>query len=317
MKLFHLLITLVGFSLSVCLDINAAPPTRIVVVVNKDALTAADVEERIRLMNIGTGKPATTPVSEEVRKQVIRGMIEELLQLQAAKSKSITIEDKEVEKSFENLAKDNNKSSAEMLRILKDNGISKETMMMRLKAQMAWVQYIRAFYGPLVHISDKEVDLVLAQAKEEKPVELSPDLMEVKICQAVFAVTPEMPEEVMTLLGPKIEETQQAKGCTAFLNAAQGFGAKVDANRVVKMGDLPPALKPMVQKAKVGTCLQPTMTPDGLVLTMVCSKTMPKVTPSLPLTRDTASYAIEQEKLSKRAIQEMVKLKSAAFIEWK
>jgi hypothetical protein len=63
--------------------------------------------------------------------------------------------------------------------------------------------------------------------------------------------------------------------------------------------------------------MQPAMTPDGLVLTMVCSKSMPKMPEPIPLNRDTAFTALEQEKLGKRAAQEMAKLKSVACIEWK
>ncbi len=291
--------------------------TRILVVVNKDAITAADVDQRLRLMNLGTGKPVTTPVPDDIRKQVIQGMVEECLQLQAAKAKKIKVEDADVEKSLEGLAKDNNMSLEAMVKMLKTNGISKQTMLTRLRAQMAWGRFIREAYGPLVHISDQEVDKVLSQAKDMKLEPPSPDEMEITLCQAIFNVSPESPEEVMMIMGPKIEETHQAKGCPAFLKAANGFGAKVDANRVVKMGQLPGPLKPLVQKAQVGTCMQPTMTPDGLVLTMVCSKKMPKLAPLPEPTRDMASNAVEQEKLSKRAAQEMAKLKSVAFIEWK
>ena len=60
---------------------EAASPTRIVVVVNKEAITALDVTERIRLINLSSGKPVNAPVSQEVRKQVIQGMVDESLQL--------------------------------------------------------------------------------------------------------------------------------------------------------------------------------------------------------------------------------------------
>lgn len=296
---------------------SARPKTRIVVVVNKDAITAADVEERIRLLNLSAGRAVTTPVPDDLRKQIVQGMIDELLQLQVGKSHKVKITDAEVEKSLENLAKENNMSLDAMVKMLKTNGISKQTMLTRLRAQMVWGRYIREMYGPLIHITDQEVDEQLSKEKEVKVEKPSPDLMDITLCQAIFDVTPQTPEEVMTLLGPKIEETRQAKGCPAFIRTAKDSGAKIEANRVVKLGQLPDGLKAMVNKTKAGTCMQPTMTPDGLVLTMICSKTMPKMPPPMPLTRDTVSIALEQEKLGKRAAQEMAKLKTAACIEWK
>lgn len=318
MKLGRIFLFLTGLVLGVAAPVKAAPAsTRIVVVVNKDAVTAADVEERVRLINLSAGKPVSSPIPDDMRKQIVQGMVEELLQLQVAKSKKIKIEAAEAEKALENLAKDNGMSLDAMVKMLKSNGISRQTMLTRLRAQMAWTRYIREMYGPLVHISDQEVDKKLNTAEEVKVPEPSPDLMDVTLCQAIFDVRPDSPEEVMMLLGPKIEETHQAQGCAAFLKAASGFGAKVEANRVVKLGQLPDGLKSLVRKAKAGTCLQPAMTPDGLVLTMVCSKAMPTMPAPIPLTRDTASLALEQEKLGKRAAQEMAKLKSVACIEWK
>lgn len=296
---------------------SIGPKTRIVVVVNKDVITAGDVDERVRLINLSAGKPVSTPIPDDIRKQIIQGMVEESLQLQAAKSKKIKVEDADVEKALESLAKDNKMSLEAMVKMLRTNGISKQTMLTRLRAQMVWARFIREMYGPLVHISEQEVDKILSKAKDIKIEAPSPDEMEVTLCQAIFDVSPQTPEEVMMIIGPKIEETHQAKGCPAFLKAASGFGAKIDANRVVKMAQLPASLKPLVQKAKAGTCMQPTMTPDGLVLTMVCSKKMPKLEPLPEPTRDMASNAVEQEKLGKRAAQEMAKLKSVAFIEWK
>jgi peptidyl-prolyl cis-trans isomerase SurA len=299
------------------LKTSVGAKTRIVVIVNKDVITAGDVDERVRLINLSAGKPVSTPIPHDIRKQIIQGMVEESLQLQAAKSKKIKVEETDVEKALETLAKDNKMSLEAMVKMLRTNGISKQTMLTRLRAQMAWARFIREMYGPLVHISEQEVDKILSQAKDIKIEAPSPDEMEVTLCQAIFDVSPQTPEEVMMIIGPKIEETHQAKGCPAFLKAASGFGAKIDANRVVKLAQLPASLKPLVQKTKVGTCMQPTMTPDGLVLTMVCSKKMPKVEPLPEPTRDMASNAVEQEKLGKRAAQEMAKLKSVAFIEWK
>lgn len=299
------------------LKASGGPKTRIIVVVNKDAITAADVDERVRLINLSAGKPVSTPIPEALRKQIIQGMVEESLQLQAAKAKKIKVDEADVEKALETLAADNKMSMEVMVKMLRTNGISKQAMLTRFRAQIAWARYIREMHGPLVHISDQEVDKVISQIKDMKVESPSPDEMELTLCQAIFDVSPQTPEEVMMIMGPKIEETHKAKGCPAFLKAARGFGAKIDANRVVKIGQLPGPLKPLVQKAKTGTCMQPTMTPDGLVLTMVCSKRMPKVAPPPEPTRDMASSAVEQDKLGKKAAQEMAKLKSVAFIEWK
>lgn len=301
-------------NLKLCSVGYTASSSNIVVVVNKDIITAADLEERLRLFNLSTGKPTSTPISQDVRKHIVQGMIEELLQLQAAKLKKIEVTDKDAEASLSGLAKDNNMSLEAMVNMLKSNGISKQTMITRLKAQMSWGRYIRETYGALIHINDKDVDLFLSKSKEIKFEEPTIEEMEVTLSQAIFDL-PDTSEETMSVMGPKIEAVHSTQGCETFLKSATEFGAKVDANRKVKFSQLPPPLKPMVQKTQAGTCMQPTMTPDGLVLTMVCTKVMPKLTPAPEPTRDAAWNLIEQEKLGKLATQEMTKLRRTAFID--
>ena len=103
---------------------SIGPKTRIVVVVNKDVITAGDVDERVRLINLSAGKPVSTPIPDDIRKQIIQGMVEESLQLQAAKSKKIKVDDADVEKALESLAKDNKMSLEAMVKMLRTNAVT-------------------------------------------------------------------------------------------------------------------------------------------------------------------------------------------------
>jgi parvulin-like peptidyl-prolyl isomerase len=295
---------------------GAASPTRIVVVVNKEAITASDVAERVRLINLSSGKAVNTPIPDEVRKQIIQGMIDESLQLQSTKQKKITVSDADVEASLGGLAKDNNMTLDGMIGMLKSNGISKKTMMTRMRAQIAWGRYIREMFGFQVHITDKQIDQALERAKAIKPEPLPQDFMDITLCQATFPVNPDTPPEEMEIMGPKIEETHKSQGHQAFTKLAREFGAKVEGNRTVKLGQLPDEIKDAVHKAKAGSCIHPIMTPDGLILTMVSAKSMPKPILQEP-TREGASQELENRELGKRSAQEMAKLKTAAFIDWK
>ena len=92
MKVLRILLLLTGISLLLGDEVNAlALSTRLIVIVNKDAITAADVEERVRLINLRAGNKVTASILPKMRDQIIQGMIEEILQLQAAKPKKIKI----------------------------------------------------------------------------------------------------------------------------------------------------------------------------------------------------------------------------------
>jgi peptidyl-prolyl cis-trans isomerase SurA len=291
--------------------------SRIVVVVNKVAMTSADVEQRIRLINLSTGKAVNTPIPPDIRKKMVQGMVDESLQLQATKQMKIEVSDKEVDDSLSNLARENGMSLDGMVNMLKSNGIPKEVMMTRIRAQMAWGRFIREKYGHLVTVVDKDVDKLLARANNAKPEQPSQEMMDITLCQAIFPIKQDSAPEVIELIAPKIEEAQKAKGCQSFLKIARQGGARVDQNRVVKLGQLPNELKTLVNKTTPGTCMEPAMTPDGLAVTMICTKSMPKAAPIPELSRQDARQAVEQEQLGKKSAQEMARLKMAAYIEWK
>jgi len=142
---------LLGFCFLACTNAHAAiPSTGIIVIVNKDIITVNDVNQRIRLANLSMGKPAMDPIPNEMRKKIIQGMIDECLQLQVAKLKKIVIKDADVERALEDLAKDNKISLSEMLKMLKANGISKQTMMTRLKAQISWARYMARWFASAI-----------------------------------------------------------------------------------------------------------------------------------------------------------------------
>lgn len=140
--------------------------SRILVVVNKDPITEHDLNQRIKLITFSAGGQIN--VNESQKSEILNSLIQERLQLQAAQLKKVDVNNKEVDAALTEMAKDNRMTLPQLISLLKSNGISKETLASRVKAQIAWARYIRQQYGPIVHVSDIEAERALQKISFDK-----------------------------------------------------------------------------------------------------------------------------------------------------
>jgi peptidyl-prolyl cis-trans isomerase SurA len=144
--------------------------------------------------------------------------------------------------------------------------------------------------------------------------EADPGETEVTFCQAVFPLKPDSTSEEMAVVGPQIEETLSVQGCSSLAQTAKKHGVRVETSKPMKWRSLPDGLKMLMKNTPIGKCTQPAMTPDGVVVTMLCSK---KVAELKPPTREEISAMLEQEKFAKKAERELTQLRTTAFIDVK
>jgi peptidyl-prolyl cis-trans isomerase SurA len=140
--------------------------SKILCIVNKDPITEHDLAQRIKLVTFSTG--GQIKVDDSQKAEILNSLVQERLQLQAAKLKKIDITAKEVDAALTDMAKDNKMTLPHLLDLLKTNGISKETLAMRVKAQIAWARYIRQQYAPIVYVSENEAEKALQKLKIDK-----------------------------------------------------------------------------------------------------------------------------------------------------
>ena len=86
-------------------------------IVNGDVITQTDDDQRLAFMAIANGGEIPAGEVDRLREQVLRNLIDETLQIQAAKTASINVTDKDIEKMVTRVA-DNVKQTPEQLRTL-------------------------------------------------------------------------------------------------------------------------------------------------------------------------------------------------------
>ena len=116
------------------------------------------LKERMRFVLLMTGAPTEGgSVSKEMRASVIRGMIDEILQLKAANAIGIKVTDEQVKTALQGLAKNNGMTYAQLKDMFQQKGVPFSILQRQIKTQIAWTQYIQRKYIRDVAILPAEV----------------------------------------------------------------------------------------------------------------------------------------------------------------
>src|SRR5690349_16568814 len=79
----------------------------IAAVVNQDAISQTDVNDRMKLIIASSGLGDTPDTREKLRPQILNSLVEEQLKIQEAKRLEITVTPEEVEEGFASIAAQN------------------------------------------------------------------------------------------------------------------------------------------------------------------------------------------------------------------
>lgn len=160
-----------GFLLAVCailLSAGWAPEKaaaqadlfRPAAVVNDDVISVLDLAMRVQLAIVAAGVDDTQEVRRRLTPQVLRGLIDERLQLQEAKRLDISVTDDEVAVALDQIARQNNMTEGQFLTMLRNRGIIPTTLIDQIRAQLAWRSVVLRRIRPQVVISSEEVEEV-------------------------------------------------------------------------------------------------------------------------------------------------------------
>ncbi|MEM6781444.1 MAG: peptidylprolyl isomerase [Pseudomonadota bacterium] len=157
------------FILMLC--VLAVPPAlaersmRIAAVVNADAITESDVEDRLRLILASSGLPNTKEIRDKALPQVINSLIEEMLMLQEAKRNEIEVSKEELDAGFAEIAQQNNMPAEQFEEMMSRGSIPKKTLMQQIEAQLSWTKIVQSVLRPRVNVKDTDVDVRLERLK--------------------------------------------------------------------------------------------------------------------------------------------------------
>ena len=238
-------------------------------VVNGDVLTDTDVEQRLRLTLLANGNPQL-PAEEvgRLRAQVLRNLVDESLQIQAANADKLDVEEAGVNQRYAAFAQQFGRTPRQMSDYLASVGSSEATLKRQIRAETAWQKVLGRRVGYFVNVSDEEVNAVLDRLKASK------GQTEYRVGE-IFLSTPAGSEAQAKQTAEKIMEQLRAGG--SFTVYARQFS---EASTAAVGGDLgwvrpeqlPPELAAVATDLNPGQVTGPIAVPGGLSILLLIDK---------------------------------------------
>ena len=97
-------------------------------------------------------------MTERMRNQVLRSLVDEKLQLQEARRVEIKIEDTEINERIEALAKESQMSLEGIEDFLEENNVETDALKSQIHAELAWNRFVRRSFSGRVKVGEQEID---------------------------------------------------------------------------------------------------------------------------------------------------------------
>jgi len=195
-------------------------------IVNGEVITQTDVDQRVALMAIANGGSIPADELDRLRQQVLRNLIDETLQIQAAKAAEIQVTDADVDKTVARVAGNVNQTPEQMAEYLKANGSSIRSIRRQILGEISWRRLQSAKIESGISVGDEEVKAVIARLEASKGTE------EFRVGEIFLASTPANSEQVMANARRILGQLQQG---ASFVGYARQFS---EASTAAVGGDL-------------------------------------------------------------------------------
>ena len=228
-------------------------------IVNGEVITATDVNHRMALVVLANGGRIPEAELPRLRAQVLRNLVDETLQIQAAAANEIKIDEKEIDQYFARYAQNFNQTPDNFANYLRSSGSSDKSIKRQIHGEMAWARLQRRQIEPFVNVGDEEVQAVIERLKASKGTQ------EFRVGEIFLPATPETAAEARANAQRIVE---QIRGGASFVAYARQFS---EASTAAVGGDLgwvraeqlPDPLAAAVRQMPRGQVSDPIAVPGG------------------------------------------------------
>jgi peptidyl-prolyl cis-trans isomerase SurA len=233
--------------------------------VNGEVITQTDVDQRLALLAIAQEGKIPADQIDELRQQVLRNLIDESLQIQAAKGEEITVKAADIDRTIERVAGTANRTPAQLAEYLKANGSSMRSIRRQIEGELAWRRLQQARIENSVSVGDDEVNAVLERLNAAK------GSTEYRVGE-IFISSAGIGQEQS--LAKTNQILQQLKQGSSFVGYARQYS---EASTAAVGGDLgwirpeqlPEAIGAVVRTMQPGTISNPISLPGGYSIVAV------------------------------------------------
>lgn len=300
----HLALTaLIGLGAALALPVQPAS-AQVQVIVNGDPITAYDIEQRSRLIQLSTRKAPS-------RKEVVDELIDEKLKLSVARLYKMDISESDVENSFSGMAQRMRATPQQFAQQLTQAGIHVPSFKLKLKADIGWQHIIRGKFREMFQFNEKDILAAIDKKGDEK------DIGYEYILRPVLFIVPRGAAQGTVEARRREAEALRSRfqSCEESLPFARALNDVAVREQIIRnSADLSPQLREILANVGVGKLTPPETTPNGIEMFALCGKRENTVeTPGKRQARD----ELMNEKFQAQTRRYLKELRSKAMIEYK
>ena len=257
-----------SLALGLLISVASHGPVRaqtVVVFVNGEPITAHDIDQRMKLIELSTRKPPP-------RQEALDELINEKLKLQVGKRYGLEIPDKDVEASFAVMARRANQTAKQFGESLSKAGISLPALKQRIKADITWNSLVRGKFPSINAVGEKDILSAIETRKENK--DANTVSYQYTLRSVLFIVPHGSPPTVFEARKKDADALR-----TRFENCEQGIPFARSLTDVAvrdpiykSSTDLGAAQREVLDTTVVGRLTPPEVTQHGVEMFAVCAK---------------------------------------------
>jgi peptidyl-prolyl cis-trans isomerase SurA len=232
-------------------------------IVNGDVITQTDIDQRVALLAIANGGQIPSDELQRLREQVLRNLIDETLEIQAAKTEKIDVKQSDIDKTVQRVAAGIKKTPDQLAAYLQGNGSNIKSLRRQIEGEIAWQRLQRAKIE--VTVGDDEVKAVLDKMNASKGTE------EYRVGEIFLSATPATESQTLENANKILT---QLRGGASFAGYARQYS---EASTAAVGGDLgwvrpeqlPAQLASAVREMPAGAISNPIPVPGGFSIIAV------------------------------------------------
>ena len=161
-------------------------------IINGEIITQTDVDQRLALLAIANNGQIPESEIDRLRQQVLRNLIDETLQIQAAKTAEIKVDEGDIDRTVTRVAGNVKQTPEQMAEYLRVRGSSIRSIRRQILGEISWRRLQSAKIESGISVGDDEVKAVIER------LEASKGTQEYKISEIFLSATAATSAQAMT-----------------------------------------------------------------------------------------------------------------------
>jgi peptidyl-prolyl cis-trans isomerase SurA len=234
-------------------------------IVNGDVITQTDVQQRLALLAIANGGQIPPDQLQPLSEQVLRNLIDETLEIQAAKQEKIDVKKADIDRTVQRVAESVKKNPDQLAAYLEANGSNIRSLRRQIEGEIAWRRLQQAKIEASVSVGDDEVKAVLNKLNASKGTE------EYRVGEIYLAATPATQSQILDNANKILAQLRQGASFAGYAREySQASTAAVGGDLGwVRPEQLPAPLASALQQMQAGSISEPIPVAGGFSIIAV------------------------------------------------